>query len=44
MLLSESHTPTSALLSLSLEVHSQYYAAVATLTCGEASQGPLLIV
>lgn len=53
MLLAEAHTPTSVLtcsplsplsLSLSLEIHSQYYAAVATLTWGEASQGPLLIV
>lgn len=44
MLLGDSHPPTSVLLSLPVEIHSQYNEAVATLTCWEALQGPLLIV
>lgn len=45
MLLGDSHSPhVCSTLSLSVEIHSQQYAAVATLTCGDASQGPLLIV
>lgn len=36
--------PHRLFYSLSPQIHSQQYAAVATLTCGEASQGPLFIV